>query len=198
VVVAPGFADNTLGVLGYPGALAFIDIAAMEPPPTARRFEVYGSRGGAILEPFEPARAIWLCLVEAAGERPTGAQWVTVRAQSRQELYELELRAFVVTLRGKKAPDRTLDHELRVQETLLRLTGSVRCGAIAPGATLPFGGSSLFGPLGSSAFRLFRHPLGNVARGSALLFGISRLALPAWDQGDGAEQSACLASWLRV
>jgi hypothetical protein len=44
-------------------------------------------------------------------------------------------------------------------------------------------GSSLFGllrsstsrPLGSSAFDIFR--------GSALLFGISSLALPAWDQG---------------
>src|SRR6185312_9647287 len=38
----PGFSDNTLGVLQYPRALAFVDIAAMEPPPMARRFEVYG------------------------------------------------------------------------------------------------------------------------------------------------------------
>jgi len=43
-----------------------------------------------------------------------------VRAQSRQELYELELRAFVATLRGQQPPDRSLDHELLVQETLLR------------------------------------------------------------------------------
>jgi predicted dehydrogenase len=114
----PGFADNTLGVLEYPRALACIDIAAMEPPPTARRFEVYGSRGSAILQPFEPAGPIRLCLTEPAGE-----QWVPVQAQSRQQLYELELQAFVATLRGQQPPDRPPDHELLVQETLLRLTG---------------------------------------------------------------------------
>ncbi len=36
---------------------------------------------------------------------------------------------------------------------------------------------------------LFRRPLATAARGSALLFGISRLALPAWDQENGAAQS---------
>jgi predicted dehydrogenase len=121
----PGFADNTLGVLAYPRALAFVDIAAMEPPPTARRFEVYGSRGSAIIEPFEPAGPIRLCLVESAGERPDGAQWIPVPAQTRQELYERELQAFVATLRGQQPPDRPREHELVVQETLLRLTSGI-------------------------------------------------------------------------
>ena len=121
----PGFADNTLGVLAYPRALAYVDIAAMEPSPMARRFEVYGSRGSAILEPFEPAGRIRLCLAEGVAERPAGAQLIPVREQSRQELYELELQAFVATLRGQKPPDRPLDHELLVQETLLRLTGRI-------------------------------------------------------------------------
>jgi DNA-directed RNA polymerase specialized sigma24 family protein len=48
-----------------------------------------------------------------------------VRPQTRQELYELELRAFVATFRGQKSPDRPLDHELLVQETLLRATGRI-------------------------------------------------------------------------
>ena len=121
----PGFDDNTLGVLTYPRALAFVDIAAMEPPPMARRFEVYGSRGSAIMEPFEPAGPIRLCLVEAVGERPVGEQRIPVRPQTRQELYELELRAFVAVLRGQQPPDRSLDHELLVQETLLRATGRI-------------------------------------------------------------------------
>ena len=121
----PGFADNTLGVLAFSRALAFVDIAAMEPPPIARRFEVYGKRGSAILEPFEPAGQIRLCLAEGTNERPVGAQCVPVPAQNRQELYELELQAFVAALRGQKPPDRSLDHELLVQETLLRLTGRI-------------------------------------------------------------------------
>jgi predicted dehydrogenase len=121
----PGFDDNTLGVLAYPRALGLVDIAAMEPPPMARRFEVYGSRGSAIMEPFEPAGPIRLCLVEDAGERPAGEQWISVRPQTRQELYELELEAFVAVLRGLRSSDRSLDHELLVQETLLRATGRI-------------------------------------------------------------------------
>jgi predicted dehydrogenase len=121
----PGFDDNTLAVLTYPRALALVDIAAMEPPPMARRFEVYGSRGSAILEPFEPAGPIRLCLVEAVGDLPAGEQHVPVRPQARQELYELELEAFVAVLRGQKHIDRSLDHELLVQETLLRATGRI-------------------------------------------------------------------------
>jgi len=121
----PGFSDNTLGVLAYKRALATIDIAAMEAPPPARRFEVYGKLGSAILEPFEPAGAIRLCLVEAAGDFRAGLQQVSVGVQSRQELYERELRAFVDTLRGQQPPDRSLEHESLVQETLLRLTGRI-------------------------------------------------------------------------
>jgi hypothetical protein len=44
-------------------------------------------------------------------------------------------------------------------------------------------------PTGVKRFQAVSPAMGNAARGSALLFGISRLALPAWDQGDGAEQS---------
>src|SRR5439155_531731 len=50
----PSFKDNTLGVFTFERALAFVDIAAMEARPMARRFEVYGTLGSAIMEPFEP------------------------------------------------------------------------------------------------------------------------------------------------
>jgi predicted dehydrogenase len=121
----PGFDDNTLGVFAYPRALGFVDIAAMEPAPMARRFEVYGSRGSAIMEPFEPAGPIRLCLTEADPGHPAGAHLIPVRPQTRQELYELELAAFVAAVRGLRPPDRSLDHELLVQETLLRATGRI-------------------------------------------------------------------------
>ena len=128
----PGFRDNTAAVLAYSRALAIVDIAAMEPPPMARRFEVYGTRGSAIMEPFEPAGPIRLCLAEAHGDYRAGEQHVPVRPQTRQELYERELAAFVAGLRDGTPPDRSLDHELLVQETLLRATG--RLPAPAPPA----------------------------------------------------------------
>ncbi|MCY4409877.1 MAG: Gfo/Idh/MocA family oxidoreductase [Caldilineaceae bacterium] len=125
-VAGPSCADNTLGVLEYEKGLAFVDIAAMEPKPMARRFEVYGTKGSAILlDPFEPPHAIRLCLEEPAEGFDAGAQIVPVPTQSRQQTYEEELVAFVATLRGQQPPDRSAEHELLVQETLLRLTGRI-------------------------------------------------------------------------
>jgi predicted dehydrogenase len=120
---APGFEDNTLAVLEYDRAMALVDIAAMETPPPARRFEVYGSRGSAMMEPFEPARYIRLCLVEAQAGYKQGEQFAPVRPQSRQELYNLELESFLATITGQQSPDRALAHEVLVQETLLRAVG---------------------------------------------------------------------------
>ncbi len=119
--------DNTVGVLEFEKGLAIVDIAGMEPRPVARRFEVYGTRGSAILlEPFEPPHTIRLCLEEAADGFQARDQNVQVATQSRQQTYEQELVAFVATLRGEQPPDRSPQHELLVQETLLRLTGRIQ------------------------------------------------------------------------
>ena len=123
---APAFQDNTLGVFEFANALAFIDIAAMETPPTARRFEVYGTQGSAIIvEPFEPGLQIRLSLTEAKDGYREGEQFVSVDGESRQRSYELELDAFLATIEGRQPRDRPVAHELLVQETLLRATGVI-------------------------------------------------------------------------
>ena len=119
----PDFVDNTLVVFEYARALATVDLTALECRPAARRFEVYGSCGSAIMEPFEPDPQLRLCLESPAEGYAAGMQFVPVPAQHRDALYERELAAFVATLRGSQPPDRSLDHELLVQETLLRATG---------------------------------------------------------------------------
>jgi predicted dehydrogenase len=123
----PRFADNTLVVAEYARALATIDLTALECRPAARRFEVYGSRGSATMEPFETDPQLRLCLEAPAGDYSAGLQTVPLPPQHRQALYERELLAFVATLRDDIPPDRSLDHELLVQETLLR--------AVAAGAS---------------------------------------------------------------
>jgi predicted dehydrogenase len=124
--IVPEFQDNTLGVFEYENALAFVDIAAMETPPMARRFEVYGSRGSAILlEPFEPGHQIRLCLKEAYEGYAQGEQFIPFQSRSRLTLYELELEAFLAAIQGTRPPDRPMAHELLVQETLLRATGAL-------------------------------------------------------------------------
>lgn len=125
----PAMADNTLGVFEYERAMAMVDIAAMEPLPPARRFEVYGTEGSAIIpEPFEPGDRVRLALREARGGYARGVQVLDVPGQSRAELYQREADAFVATVLGERAPDRPLEHEILVQETLLRATGGIPSG----------------------------------------------------------------------
>ncbi len=121
-----GFADNTLGVFEFDGAMAMVDIAAMETQPMARRYEVYGTAGSAVIvEPFEPGSMIRLCLERASEEYSAGVQMVPFQSRSRQELYDQELAAFLRTIGGQQEPDRLPEHDLLVQETLLRAVGSM-------------------------------------------------------------------------
>ncbi|MEP7189773.1 MAG: Gfo/Idh/MocA family oxidoreductase [Roseiflexaceae bacterium] len=121
----PGFKDNTLVVCSYANALAFVDIAAMEAAPAARRFEVYGDRGSVIMEPFEPAGALRLCLTAPQGGDRAGAQLIALEDRPRQMLYNLELESFVAAILGERPPERPASHDLIVQETLLRATGEI-------------------------------------------------------------------------
>ena len=131
----PAFKDNTLGVYEFTKALAMVDIAAMEPQPTARRFEVYGTRGSAILDPMEPATVARLVLDGARGGYERGLQEIPLAGTTRQRSYELELEAFIPVALGQRTPDRPLEHEVLVQETLLRATGSIRADSIGEGPT---------------------------------------------------------------
>ncbi len=122
----PEFADNTLGVFEYERAMALVDTSAMETQPAARRFEVYGIRGSAIMEPLEPATHIRLCLSEAQGGYDAGETMAPVETQTRQSLYDLELADLLETIQGRQAAARPPAHELLVQETLLRATGELQ------------------------------------------------------------------------
>ena len=121
----PQFQDNTLGVYEFGRAMAMIDIAAMEVQPVQRRFEVYGVRGSAILDPMEPCPTIKLILDDARDGFQKGAQMVPTAGTTRQQSYGLELEGFLPAIRGERAPDRPLEHETLVQETLLRANGHI-------------------------------------------------------------------------
>ena len=124
--LVPGFADNTLGVFEFERAIALVDTSAMETRPPARRFELYGSRGSAIIEPLEPAARVRLCLAAPQDRYAAGETIVPIPTQTRQELYDLELADFLQTIQGRQPARRPLAHELLVQETLLRATGEIQ------------------------------------------------------------------------
>jgi predicted dehydrogenase len=114
--------DNTLGVFEYSNAIATVDIAAIEVKPMARRFEVYGTKGTAIMEPFEPADTIKLTLEENQGEYKKGINVINIEHRER---YVDTFAELVRNIKGESEQLRTLDHELLVQETLMRATGGL-------------------------------------------------------------------------
>ena len=69
------------------------------------------------LEPPE----LRLCLDEDRDGYVKG--WQTVPVEPRPRYVE-SLRAFVADIQGEKFPDRSLDHEYTVQETVLRAAGT--------------------------------------------------------------------------
>lgn len=116
----PWYRNNTAAVFEYPRALAILESTALEiDSGKSRRLEVYGTRGSAILEPLEPP-ALRLCLDEERDGFAKGWQTVPVEARPR---YVKSLRAFVADIRGEKSPDRSLEHEFIVQETVMRAAG---------------------------------------------------------------------------
>ncbi len=88
----------------------------------ARRFEVYGTEGSAIMEPMEPADTLRLTLVKAKNGYPEGVSEIKLEARPR---YVAGFAAFVQSLKGESEPERSLDHELLVQETLMRAVGEL-------------------------------------------------------------------------
>jgi predicted dehydrogenase len=116
----PWYRDNNVAVFEYPDALAVVESVSGEVEPgSARRMEVYGTRGSVILEPMEPPR-LRLCLDADRDGYQAGWQEVPVEARPR---YVESLRAFLATIHGEQPADRTFAHELAVQETLLAAAG---------------------------------------------------------------------------
>ena len=109
----PNFFDNTLCVFEYSDCLASIDIASGEPSPMARRFEVYGTEGSLIMEPFEPAQTVRINIPK---EHPNEL-YIPLKNQPR---YVDGFHNFIRSVKGEITPERTLEHELDVQETLLK------------------------------------------------------------------------------
>lgn len=119
----PGtFVDNGLAVLEFPRAFASIEVPALEAVPHLRRIEVLGEAGGCIIPNLgsghlanQPTQAIQTF---RAGDR----DWCREELPA-AELRLADLREFAATLAGAKHPDYSSEHDLRVQETLLRASG---------------------------------------------------------------------------
>ena len=121
------YSDNTLSVFEFDKAIATIDINSRTiNHMKSRRFEVYGEKGTLILEPFEPAQFLRISLKRSNESLPIDEEYYSESVPLRDKpRYVESFDSFIKAIKGLKKPDRTLEHEILVQETLLRATNSI-------------------------------------------------------------------------
>ncbi len=119
--VNDGFPDNQYAVLEYPHATAIIHSAVVEVGGEARRqFTVSGEQGTVEVRPLE-APKVRLSLDRVQGDFKKG--WQDVEMPKLAGRYDLEFLDLAAAIRGEKAFAWSYDHDLAVQETLLKASG---------------------------------------------------------------------------
>jgi predicted dehydrogenase len=114
-------ADNMLAVLEYPKASATIRSSLIDYAGGSRRqFVVGGTEGTIAIMPLEPPEAV-LTLSQARGPYKKGEQRPTLAKTTGR--YDEEFRDLAAVIRGEKAFEWTVEHDLTVHETLLRASG---------------------------------------------------------------------------
>jgi predicted dehydrogenase len=115
-----GLADNMLAVLEYPKATVTVKSAALEIDGGSRRqFVVCGTSGTCHIQPLD-APNVRLTLDRDRGEYRKGTQEIRFGNYPR---YVGDAADMARILRGEKECDFSYDHDLTVQETVLRASG---------------------------------------------------------------------------
>ncbi len=122
------YSDNTLTVFEFDKSIATIEINSKTiNHMKTRRFEVYGEKGTLILEPFEPAQFLKVSLNKTNESLSLDQEYYfdSIPLSDKPRYVEC-FDSFIKSIKGLKKPDRNLEHEILVQETLLRATKSIQ------------------------------------------------------------------------
>jgi predicted dehydrogenase len=119
----PGaFADNGVAVFKFDHAWGIIEVPILEVVTASRRIEVYGTKGACVIPHLGsghlPNKDIQP--VEFAKAGVPGWERIDLPAAT---LQIADLREFAAMAARKKEPDYSMDHDLTVQEALLRASG---------------------------------------------------------------------------
>mgnify|MGYP000038283783 CR=1 FL=1 len=115
--------DNTLAVFEYERALAVVSSAAMMGGALEHRsFEVIGTDGTFLIQPMEPAPTLRVFFRSAHGPYRAGWQQLRLAPQPR---YIADFRELAEAILGGRPLRYSYDHELLLQETLLRASGEL-------------------------------------------------------------------------
>ncbi|MBY0522200.1 MAG: Gfo/Idh/MocA family oxidoreductase [Gemmataceae bacterium] len=118
------YIDNAVAVCGFANAWGILEVPALEVAPHSRRFEVYGTEGACII-PHLGSGHLANKNVQPIDVFQAGAKdWERIELPA-ATLQIGDLREFAACIAGKKRPDFSMEHDLTVQETLLRASGMV-------------------------------------------------------------------------
>ena len=117
-----GFIDNGVAIFEYANAWASIEVPALEVAPHSRRLEVFGTEGAFVIPHLGSGHLANKNVQPVELYRRGQADWQTLSLTART-LQISDLREFAAVISGKKRPDFSAEHDLIVQETLLRASG---------------------------------------------------------------------------
>lgn len=116
------FIDNGLAVFGFDNAWAIIEVPALEVAPHSRRIELYGTQGACAI-PHLGSGHLKNKNVQPIEVFKRGAKdWETLELPAKT-LQITDLREFAACIASNKQPTYSIEHDLTVQEALLRASG---------------------------------------------------------------------------
>ncbi|MCI0455519.1 MAG: Gfo/Idh/MocA family oxidoreductase [Gemmataceae bacterium] len=117
-----GYIDNGVAVFGYPHAWGIIEIPALEVAPHSRRIETYGTSGAFVIPHLGSGHLANRDLQPVEVYRTGDKNWRRIDLKA-ATLQIADLREFAACVARKKQPDFSPEHDLTVQEALLRASG---------------------------------------------------------------------------
>jgi predicted dehydrogenase len=118
------YIDNGIAICAYPHAWGIIEVPALETAPHSRRIEVYGTEGACVIPHLGSGHLANKEIQPIEVYRVGDTDWKRIDLPART-LQISDLREFAACIRGEKQPEYTLEHDVAVQEVLLRVCGMV-------------------------------------------------------------------------
>ena len=121
----PGtFVDHGMGVFEFERAWGIIEVPALEVAPHSRRIEVYGTKGACAIPHLGSGHLANKNIQPIEVFRSGSDEWQRLDLPA-ATLQIADLREFAAVVGGKKRPDYSMEHDLNVQEALLRASGAM-------------------------------------------------------------------------
>jgi predicted dehydrogenase len=116
------FIDNGIAVFGFDHAWGIIEVPSLEVAPHARRIEVYGTQGACAIPHLGSGHLKNKNIQPIEVYRKGSDDWQVLELPART-LQITDLREFAGCVLQKKQPEYSMEHDLTVQEALLRASG---------------------------------------------------------------------------